>query len=311
MGHDHDHGHHGHGHHGHSHAPSHGRAFAISLVLNIGFVVTEVVYGLMADSMALVADAAHNLGDVLGLALAWGATRLVKIEPCDRRTYGWRKSTVLAAVLNATLILVAVGGVAWEAVGRIAAPVPVDGWTVVAVAAVGVAVNGVSAALFFAGRKHDANIRGAFLHLATDAAVSVGVVLAGALVLTTGWHWVDPATSLIVSVIVVAATWGLLRESVGMLMDAVPGHIDLKKVRDCMCELPGVADVHDLHVWAMSTNETSLTAHVAIEDGYDAATLLLALEAELRTRFEIGHTTVQLEPRGVAADCDQGRAGHL
>jgi len=261
--------------------------------------------------MALVADAAHNLGDVLGLALAWGATRLARIEPSDLRTYGWRKSTVLAALLNAILIVLAVGGVAWEAIQRIASPAAVDGWIVIVVAAIGVVINGASAALFFAGRKRDANIRGAFLHLAADAAVSVGVVVAGVVVLATGWSWVDPATSLVISAVIVYGTWSLLRESLDMLMDAVPAHIALADVRACLCGLDGVAAVHDLHVWAMSTSEASLTAHVELRDGVAAAPVLRAVETTLLERFGITHSTVQLESHDIAAGCDQGRHGRL
>ncbi|MEM6996809.1 MAG: cation diffusion facilitator family transporter [Myxococcota bacterium] len=298
----------GHGHDHHGHGPRHGKAFAVSLALNIGFVVVEVVYGLLAGSMALVADAAHNLGDVLGLALAWGATRLARIEPCDRRTYGWRKSTVLAALLNAILIVLAVGGVTWEAVGRIGSPVAIDGMTVIVVAAIGVVINAVSAGFFFAGRKGDANIRGAFIHLMADAAVSVGVVFAGIVVLTTGWNWVDPATSLIISVVILVTTWGLLKESVDLLMDAVPAHIDLGEVRQCLLDIEGVAAIHDLHVWAMSTNETSLTAHIEVREGCDRNALLRSIDEVLQQRFHIGHSTVQLETHDMGAGCKQGKA---
>jgi cobalt-zinc-cadmium efflux system protein len=299
-----------HHHHDHPH-PGDGRAFAVSVTLNVGFVVVEVVYGLLSGSMALVADAAHNLGDVLGLALAWGATRLARLDTDDRRTYGYRKSTVVAALLNAVLILVAVGGVAWEAVGRLAKPVAVDGWTVIVVAAIGVVINSVSAAMFFRNRQHDLNVRGAFLHLAADAAVSVGVVVAGVVVLTTGWVWVDPATSLAIAAVIVVGTWGLLRESVDMLMDAVPSHLELSDVRECVCGIDGVAEIHDLHVWPMSTNETCLTAHVGVDEDGDSATILSEIHARLKERFGITHVTVQLEPHHVAAGCEQGRHGRL
>ncbi len=305
MGHGHDHG------HGHGHGHDHGKAFAISVALNVGFVVVEVVYGFLADSVALMADAAHNLSDVLGLLLAWGAMRLATREPCERRTYGWRKSTIFAAFLNAVLIMLAVGAVAWEAIGRIGAESAIDGWTMIIVAAIGVVINAVSAALFFVGRHADANIRGAFLHLVADAAVSVGVVVAGAVVLWTGWQWVDPATSLAISVVVVAGTWGLLRESANLLLDAVPQDLDLAEIRAAMASIDGVVDVHDLHVWAMSTRERALTAHVVTTPDVSATTVLGAVEDLLRTRFHLEHTTLQIEPRSMARGCEQGRAGHV
>mgnify|MGYP000026177093 CR=1 FL=1 len=295
MGHDHT----------HDHAPSHSKAFAVSLVLNTGFVVVEAVYGLIAGSMALVADAAHNLGDVLGLALAWGATRLARIEPSNRRTYGWRKSTILAALLNALLIMVAVGGVAWEAVQRLGSPTEINGWTVTTVASIGVAINTVSAALFFAGRKRDANIRGAFLHLAADAAVSVGVVLAGVLVLATGWHWVDPAMSLVISIVIIVGTWSLLRDSINMLMDAVPTHLDLAEVQGCLEDTDGVVEAHDLHIWAMSTSETALTAHLRLDKGADGGKVLSSVRETILSRFDISHSTIQTEPHGLEAPCAQ------
>jgi cobalt-zinc-cadmium efflux system protein len=293
------------------HSPTHGRAFAVSVFLNVGFVIVEVIYGLLAGSVALVADAAHNLGDVGGLLIAWAATRLARIEPTHRRTYGWRKSTVLAAWVNALLLFSAVGAVTWEAVGRFGSPAEIDGWTMIVVAAIGVVVNAVSAGMFFAGRERDANIRGAFLHLAADAGVSVGVVVAGSIILVTGWHWVDPVTSLAISVVIVVTTWGLLRESTNMVLDAVPDHIDLDRLRELVLALPGVEDVHDLHVWPMSTSETAMTAHVGVCEGTQPQMLLPAIERLMHDEFEIGHCTVQLEPPRVSGDCGQGRAGRL
>lgn len=293
--------------HGHTDSSSHTRAFAVSVVLNVAFVVVEVVYGLLSGSMALVADAAHNLGDVLGLGLAWGATMLARIAPDDQRTYGWRKSTVLAALLNGLLIVLAIGGVAWEAIERLRAPTHVDGWTMIVVALVGVVINTASAALFYAGRKRDANIRGAFLHLAADAAVSVGVVVAGIGVLTTGIAWIDPATSLLISAVILYGTWDLLRESIALLLDAVPAHIELPDVRRSLSEIEGVLGVHDLHVWAMSTADTALTAHVAVDPSVDPAELLRRMEQELHDRFHIEHTTIQFEPSSMAEACDQCR----
>lgn len=309
-GHGHDHGHaHGHGHHHHHHAAD-GRAFAWSFGLNLLFVVVELVYGFLADSMALLADAIHNLGDVAGLGLAWGATRLARIEPSDRRTYGWRKTTVVAALANAILVLMTVGGVLLESFERLFEPAMIDAWSVIVVAGIGVVINGGSAALFFRRRHQDVNIGGAFVHLAADAAVSVGVVLSGLAVLWFGWIWVDPVVSIVVSAVIVWGTWGLLRTSFDLAVDAVPPHIDLDEVRGCLSEFEEVCDVHDLHVWAMSTSETALTAHLEVPANVDSYRLLTALEQRLRERFGIEHTTLQLEP-GVVGTCGQGRAGAL
>lgn len=306
--HHHEHGsHHGHAHH---HGPSSGRAFAWSLTLNILFVGVEIAYGFIADSMALLADAIHNLGDVAGLAMAWGATWLARIQPSGRRTYGWRKTTVLAALANAVIVLVTVGGVLVEGVQRMFEPAAVDGWSVVIVAGIGVVINSVSAAMFFARRHEDANIRGAFVHLAADAAVSVGVVFSGAAVLWMQWTWVDAFTSIVVSVVVVWGTWGLLRTSFDLVVDAVPPHIDLEEVRACFGEFEEICDVHDLHVWAMSTSETALTAHLEVPDTADSYRLLQAVQDQLQTRFGIEHITLQLEA-GVRGACGQGRAGAL
>ncbi|MCR9165505.1 MAG: cation diffusion facilitator family transporter [Nannocystaceae bacterium] len=297
--------------HDHAKGSDHGKAFAISVALNVVFVVVEVVYGVLSGSVALIADAAHNLSDVLGLVLAWVAMRLAARPPSDLRTYGWRKSTVLAAFLNAVLIMGAVGAVTWEAIGRIGSESPIDGWTMIIVAAVGVVINTASAGLFFIDRKSDANIRGAFLHLAADAAVSVGVVVAGALVLWTGWDWIDPATSLLISAVIVVGTWGLLRDSTNLLLDAVPDDIDLEEVRNQIQSIDSVVGVHDLHVWAMSTREPALTAHVVYEPSASSETVLCAMEEMLHRRFGFEHTTLQVEPEGVASDCKQGRDGNV
>lgn len=298
----------GHGH-DHAHGPDHGKAFAVSVALNVTFVGVEVAYGLLSGSVALIADAAHNLSDVLGLLLAWGATLLAKRAPSDTRTYGWRKSTVLAAFLNALLIMVAVGAVSWEAIARFSSPTQLDGWTMIIVAAIGVGINSVSAALFFAGRKSDANVRGAFLHLAADAAVSLGVVFAGAAVLWTGWHWVDPVTSLVISVVVVLGTWGLLKESTNLLLDAVPEDVHLSEIRETLRSVDSVVTVHDLHVWAMSTRERTLTAHIVAADGASHTDILCIAEGLLQARFDIHHTTLQIESEQVALGCSQGSAG--
>lgn len=272
------------------------RAFAIGIGLNVAFVIVEAVFGTIAQSTALLADAAHNLSDVLGLVMAWAATALARRAPSQRHTYGLRRSTVLAALANAVLLLAAVGAVSWEAVGRFRTPIEPQGGTMMVVAAVGVLVNAISAALFLKGRHADVNVRGAFLHLVADAAVSVGVVIAGAIVWNTGWAWVDPATSLVISVVILFTTWGLLRDALHLALDGVPRDIDLAEVHAYLSALPRVENVHDLHVWAMSTTEVALTAHLVMDWGDAAPVFLATLEHELDQRFGISHATVQIEP---------------
>src|SRR3984885_8855655 len=251
-GHSHDHDGHDHGH-THAHAPaSFGKAFAIGIALNLGFVVIEAIYGLMSNSVSLLADAGHNLGDVLGLGVAWLASVLAQRAPTERFTYGMRGSSILAALFNAVFLLVTVGGLSWEAIRRLGSPEPVAGKTMMAVAAIGILVNGVTAWLFASGRKDDINLKGAFLHMASDALVSVGVVAAGLLILLTGWLWIDPIVSLVINGVIVWGTWGLLRDSVGMSMAAVPAQIDPAAVRTFLSARTGVVDVHDLHIWPMS-----------------------------------------------------------
>ena len=301
MAHDHDHddGHDQrgtHAGHGHSHAPaSFGAAFAIGTALNLGFVVVEGVYGYLADSMALLADAGHNLSDVLGLLIAWGAATLAKRSPSARYTYGLRSSSILAALLNAVLLLVAVALIAIEAVRRFAEPAPVAGTTVMIVAAIGILVNGVTAWLFASGRKGDINIRGAFLHMAADAAVSAGVVVAGFVILRTGWAWLDPAVSLVIVAVIAIGTWGLLRDSVNMSLQATPPGIDTKDVNAFLLSQPGVTATHDLHVWPMSTTETALTVHLLIPAGYPGDAYTARIAEELHRRFGIDHATIQVE----------------
>jgi cobalt-zinc-cadmium efflux system protein len=292
--HDHDHGH-GHGHH-HHHGPGDNlRAFAISVALNAGFVVVEFIYGFIANSTALMADAGHNLSDVLGLLLAWGATVLAKSKPDSRYTYGLRSSSILAALANALLLMVACGAIAWEAVLRFAHPPAVAGLTVSVVAGVGVLVNGFSAWLFMAGRKHDINVRGAYLHMAADAAISLGVVVSGLVVMWTGWTWLDPAASLAIVVVIVIGTWSLLRESTQLVLAAVPANIDALKVQSFLSQRPGVSEVHDLHIWAMSTTEAALTAHIVMPGGYPGDAAIDELVDELRHDFGIHHCTLQVE----------------
>jgi cobalt-zinc-cadmium efflux system protein len=294
--HSHSHAHdHSHGHAGHSHAPdSFGWAFAIGAALNTAFVIAELIFGYAANSLALISDAVHNLSDVIALMLAWGAAWLAQKQPTQRHTYGYRRASILAALFNACLLLVAVGGIVVEAVNRLYSPAPVAGWTVVAVAAIGVAINGFTALLFMRGRHGDLNIRGAYLHMAADAGVSLGVVVAALIIMMTGWLWLDPAISLVIAAVVFWSGWGLARDSVNLALDGVPRSIELAQVRDYLAGLDGVAEVHDLHVWAMSTHETALTAHLVRPGGTDDAFLHHVCE-ELSHRFNIHHSTLQIE----------------
>jgi cobalt-zinc-cadmium efflux system protein len=287
----------------HDHAPKDfGRAFAIGTALNVGFIAVEVVYGILANSMALLADAGHNLSDVFGLLAAWGAAALAKKAPTARYTYGLRSSSILAALANAIMLLIAVGAIAWEAVQRLFHPEPVVGTTVMIVAAIGIAINGFTAWLFMAGRDDDINIRGAYLHMASDAAVSLGVVVAGGVILLTGWLWLDPLVSLGISGIIVWGTWSLLRESVDLALHAVPLGIDPAEVRAYLESLPGVAKIHDLHVWPMSTTETALTCHFVMPGDPPGDAFLSDTAHTLKDRFKIAHATFQVE-RGDGMDC--------
>lgn len=335
-GHDHAHGHghghqgHGHGapskkpspargsHHGHGHGDGHahglpstlGRAFAVGIGLNVTFVVVESIYGWLSQSTALLADAAHNLSDVLGLVLAWGATSLARRAATPRLTYGMRRSTQLAALASSILLVLAVGGVTWEAIGRLAAPPSVEPFTMMIVASIGVLVNGLSAVAFVTDQRRDVNVRAAFLHLIADALVSVGVVVAGAILHFTGWRWIDPVVSLVISGVILWSTWGVLRESLHLSLDGVPSHIDLESVRAHLASLPGVREVHDLHVWAMSTTDVALTAHLVVDWPDREPEFLGTLEAELEKKFGIGHSTVQLESC-IGGACGRAQPGAL
>jgi cobalt-zinc-cadmium efflux system protein len=293
-----DHHHdHAHGHH-HHHAPpapgDHSRAFLIAILLNVGFVVVEFAYGLIAHSTALMADAGHNLSDVLGLVLAWVAAALTRKQPEGRYTYGLRGTSILAALGNSMLLLVACGGIAWEAVHRLTAPAPVGGLTVSVIAGVGIAVNAFSAWLFMAGSKSDLNLRGAYLHMAADALVSLAVVAGGLTMLYTGWYWVDPVLSLAIVAVILVSSFGLLRDAVRLSLNAVPGHIALDEVHAYLAALPGVASVHDLHVWGMSTTETALTAHLRMPAGHPDDAFFTEVADELEHRFGIQHSTLQI-----------------
>lgn len=299
--HDHDHNHDqskpsASGHAGHSHAPaSFGRAFAIGTALNLGFVVVEAGYGITSGSMALLADAGHNLSDVLGLLIAWGASVLAKRRPSGRYTYGLRSSSILAALVNALLLLVAISIIAIEAVRRFAEPAPVAGVTVMIVAGIGIVINTVTALLFMRGHKDDLNIRGAFLHMAADAAVSAGVVLAGLAIVLTGKSWIDPVTSLVIVAVIAVGTWSLLRDSVNLGLHAAPSGVNRDDIGRFLLKQEGVSSIHDLHVWPLSTTEIALTAHMQIPGGYPGDEFTVELAAALKSRFNIDHATIQIE----------------
>lgn len=304
--HDHDHDHHDHG--GHHHGPAnYDRAFAIGVILNLGFVVLETVYGLSVNSLALLADAGHNFSDVIGLVLAWAAVWLSGKQASKRRTYGFGRSTILASLINAVILLIGIGGIAWEAIQRFSHPEPVVAATVMWVAGIGILVNAGTAAMFMAGSKGDLNIRGAFLHMAADAAVSLGVVIAAFVMERTGWLWLDPTISLAIVVVIAAGTWGLFRESLNLSLDAVPGHIDRDAVEAHLSALPGVVAVHDLHIWPLSTTSVALTAHVVKPEAVVDDTLLHGLSADLHGKFGIDHATIQVE-RGDGETCRLAQA---
>ena len=296
AGHAHAGHHHAHGGLGHSHAPKDfGRAFAVGVGLNAAFVVAEVLFGVLGHSVALLADAGHNLSDVLGLLAAWAATLLARRLPTGRFTYGFGSSSILAALFNAVVLLVVIGGLSWEAIGRLWRPEPVAGGTVMLVAALGIAINGCCAYLFASGRKGDINIRGAFTHMLADAMVSAGVVAAGLVILLTAWFWIDPVVSLVVNALIVYGTWSLLRDSMSMALGAVPPGIEGAAVRRFLLARPGVVDVHDLHIWPISTTETALTAHLVMPDGHPGDRLLMECCAALKADYAIGHVTLQVE----------------
>ncbi|BAU63469.1 cation diffusion facilitator family transporter [Stanieria sp. NIES-3757] len=303
---------HSHHHHSHEHQVTNfNRAFALATSLNIGFVVVEALFGFFTSSLALLADAGHNLSDVLGLLLAWGASWLAQRPPSKRYTYGLRRSSILAALINSVVLLVAMGGITWEAIHRLTNPTPISGTTIIGVALIGVAINTATALLFISGREQDLNIKGAFLHMAADALVSVGVVLAGIAILTTGWLWFDPAISLIIVIVVVVGTWQLLKDALNLSLDAVPNHIEPAAVKTFLTQLPGVAQVHDLHIWAMSTTETALTVHLVMPEGHPGEMFapcsrdrfLAYVCQELHDHFGIEHSTIQIEIKDSEGCC--------
>ena len=290
--------------HDHGHAPgSYHGAFAIGIGLNVGFVAVEAFYGWKVDSLALLADAGHNLSDVIGLVLAWGGALAGRLRPDARHTYGWKRASILAAFVNALLLLVAMGSLAWEAVHRLPSPQPVEGVTIMVVAGIGIFVNTATALLFMRGRESDLNIRGAFLHMAADALVSAGVVVAGGLALWFGWNWLDPVMSLVIAAVIVIGTWSLFRQSLHLLFDGVPDNVDLHAVRALLQGLPGVAQVYDLHVWAMGTSETALTAHLVMPGGGGDDAFLKHAADELHEHFEIRHVTLQVVRQAFSDGC--------
>jgi len=294
--------------HNHSHpngpqAARFDRAFAIGVILNAGFVLVEWTFGVLANSLALIADASHNLGDVLGLLLAWGAASLARRRPSPRFTYGLRSSTILAALANAALLLVITGGIAWEAILRFRNPASIDAPVVIWVAALGILVNTATALLFLSGRKRDLNLRGAYLHMAADAAVSLGVVVAGLLTLATGWIWLDPVVSLAIVAVILAGTWGLLRDATRLALHAVPEGVDPADVRRFLERQPGVEEVHDLHIWGMSTTETALTAHLVMPGGFPGDAVIAELADRMDRDFGIAHATLQVETGSGTQPC--------
>jgi cobalt-zinc-cadmium efflux system protein len=302
--------------HGHDHPPANfDRAFGIGIGLNLAFVAIEAFYGWRIDSLALLADAGHNLSDVAGLVLAWGGALAGRLRPDVRHTYGWKRASILAAFVNALLLLVAMGSLAWEAVHRLRSPPPIEGVTVMVVAGIGIVVNTTTALLFLRGSEGDLNIRGAFLHMAADALVSAGVVVAGALALAFGWALIDPVVSLLIAAVIVAGTARLLKESVHLLFDGVPDGIDLREVRSLLESLPGVTQVLDLHVWAMGTSQTALTAHLVMPEGHAGDAFLESATHRLHDRFEIEHVTLQVVRSPFARHCaapdrrEEGQAG--
>jgi cobalt-zinc-cadmium efflux system protein len=282
-------------HHSHSHAANYGRAYVIGIALNVLFVLVETIYGWQADSLALLSDAGHNLSDVLGLLVAYGGLYLARLRPNHKHTYGLGRATILAALFNAMILLIAIGGIVWEAIGRFNHPVPIQGSIIMLVASVGVVINGITAWLFMSGNKTDINLRGAFLHMAADALVSLGVVIAGAMFVWTGWTWLDPAISLVIAVVVLWGTWDLLRQSLYLSLDGVPVSIKLDKVKNYLAAQPKVIEVHDLHVWAMSTSEIALTVHLVMRNGHPGNEFLCRVAEALHDDFTIGHVTIQIE----------------
>ncbi len=292
-------------HHHHHASPDYNRAFAAGVVLNVVFVVIEAFYGVISDSLALLTDAGHNLSDVLGLLLAWGAVILAKKRPSIRRTYGFSRATIIASLFSGLLLMGAVGAIGWEAANRLMEPPEPAGKTMMIVAAIGVLVNTVTALFFLSGKDHDLNIRGAFLHMAADAVVSLGVVASGALIMFYGLNWIDPVISLVIAAVIFLSTWGLLRDSLNLAVDAVPRSVDPDAVRDYLSGLPGVVHMHDLHIWPMSTTDTAMTAHLVMNTLPDSDHFLNEVAQRLSDSYSINHATIQLERQDSEIVCHQ------
>lgn len=292
--------------HNHHHAPpDYNRAFAVGVTLNVAFVIIEAIFGVLSNSLALLTDASHNLSDVIGLLLAWGAATLAKRRPSPRRTYGYSRATILASLFSGLLLMGAVGAIGWEAVNRLMEPAQPAGVTIMVVAAIGVVINTVTALFFFKGKDSDLNIRGAYLHMAADAAVSLGVVISGAMIWKYGWSWVDPVISLVIALVILLSTWGLLRDSLNLAVDAVPRSVDPDAVRSYLADLPGVEELHDLHIWPMSTTDTALTAHLVMQPLPEDNLFLHDTAHELEHRFGIQHATIQIEGAHAEVICHQ------
>jgi len=290
--------------HDHNHEISnYNRAFAIGITLNVIFVIIEAGYGILAESLALIADAGHNLSDVISLLLAWGASFLAAKAAKEKRTYGFRKATIMASLISAILLLVALGAITWEAIGRLFNPKPVEGMVVIVVAAIGVVINTITALLFVSGQKHDLNIRGAFIHMAADAGVSLGVVVAGIFIIIKGWLWVDPVISLVIVIVILIGTWNLLRDSINLAIDAVPEGIDMSGIKSYLTGLENISQIHDLHVWALSTTEVALTVHLVVSDDSFTNDGLRGLQQHLHDHFSIEHSTIQVERQDSENDC--------
>jgi len=296
---------HNHGHsHTHCYMPaSYGRAFIIGIIINTLFIIAEIIYGLKANSLALLADAGHNAGDVLGLFMSLGAILLAKRKPSERFTYGLQSSSIIIALANAVFLLVSIGAIGWEAILRFNKPEITIGTIVISIAAIGIVINGFTAWLFMSGSKHDLNVRGAFIHMLADTLISLGVVISGAIILKSGWLWLDPLVSLTISIIIIIGTWGLLKDALNLALHAVPKGIDPLKVKNYLTSLDGVKDVHDLHIWAMSTTQVALSAHLLMRNGHPGDDFIKNATNELEHNFNIGHSTIQIEIGNSAAEC--------
>jgi cobalt-zinc-cadmium efflux system protein len=289
--------------HSHSHQlKTYNRSFAIGISLNVIFVIIEASYGFIADSLALIADAGHNLSDVLSLLIAWGAALLASRYPTEKRTYGFRKITILASLTSAVLLLVALGSIAWEAIGRISSSRPVDGVIIITVAAIGVVINSLTALLFISDQKKDLNIKGAYFHMAADAGVSLGVVIAGVAIMFTGWLWLDPAISLAIVVVILIGTWNLLRDSINLSIDAIPKGIDVLGIKEYLTRIKNVINIHDLHIWPLSTTETALTVHLVVAKE-PAHHFIREVQRCLHDDFGIVHATIQIETEDAKDGC--------